>query len=65
MKRAVLVALAVLSAAVAARAQNHSTEDLAKRAVERRGVEAMIWGMPAVNTDLMLQARCRRRVGGN
>jgi hypothetical protein len=56
MKRAVLVALAVLRAGVAAHAQNYSADDLAKRAVERRGVEAMIWGMPAVNADLMLQA---------
>jgi hypothetical protein len=56
MKRAVLVALAVLCAGVAAHAQNYSADDLAKRAVERRGVEAMIWGMPAVNADLMLQA---------
>src|SRR5271154_7202736 len=38
-----------------ASAQNFSPEDLARRDVERRGVEAMIWGMSAVNTDLMLQ----------
>jgi hypothetical protein len=29
--------------------------DLARRQVERRAVEAVIWGMAAVNTDLMLQ----------
>src|SRR5262249_12652165 len=29
--------------------------DLARRAIERRAVEAVIWGMPAVNTDLMRQ----------
>ena len=56
MKRAVLAALAMLSVTVAAHAQNYSADDLATRAIERRGVEAMIWGMPAVNTDLMLQA---------
>lgn len=28
---------------------------IAARAVERRAVEAMIWGMPAVNYDLMRQ----------
>jgi hypothetical protein len=28
---------------------------LADRAIHRRAVEAVIWGMPAVNTDLMLQ----------
>jgi hypothetical protein len=32
-----------------------SSHDLARRVVERRAVEAVIWGMPAVNTDLMLQ----------
>jgi len=31
-------------------------EDLDRRMIERRAVEAMIWGMPAVNADLMLQA---------
>ena len=33
--------------------------DLAERAVHRRAVEAS-WGMPAVNLELMLQARSRR-----
>jgi hypothetical protein len=32
-----------------------SAEDLARRNIERRAVEAVIWGMSAVNTDLMLQ----------
>ena len=32
-----------------------SSDDLARRIIERRAVEAVIWGMPAVNTDLMLQ----------
>jgi hypothetical protein len=31
----------------------------AQRVVERRAVEAFIWGMPAVNTELMLQALLR------
>jgi hypothetical protein len=38
--------------------------DRAARAVERRAVEAVIWGMPAVNFDLMYQAMARE-VGGN
>ena len=33
-----------------------SSADLAERSVQRRGVEAVIWGMPAVNYDLMYQA---------
>ncbi len=38
-----------------ASAQSLSPEDLARRAIERRAVEAVIWGMPVVNFDLMLQ----------
>jgi hypothetical protein len=34
-------------------------EDLALRTIERRAVEAVIWGMPAVNYDLMFQAAAR------
>jgi hypothetical protein len=33
-----------------------SPADLAHRSLERRAVEAVIWGMPAVNYDLMVQA---------
>ena len=36
--------------------QDFSAGELANRAIERRAVEAVIWGMPAVNTDLMYQA---------
>lgn len=39
-----------------AQAQSFSSTDLARRAVERRAVEAAIWGMPAVNYERMLQA---------
>ncbi|MFA5955602.1 DUF1254 domain-containing protein [Hyphomicrobium sp.] len=38
-----------------ARAQDFSAENITRRAIERRAVEAVIWGMPAVNYDLMLQ----------
>lgn len=33
-----------------------SAEELASRTVERRAVEAILWGMPAVNFELMLMA---------
>jgi hypothetical protein len=56
MSRTVVAALAVICAIASARAQDFSAEDLARRAIERRAVEAVIWGMPAVNFDLMLQA---------
>ena len=32
---------------------------LARNALHRRAIEAVIWGMPAVNTDLMYQAMAR------
>ncbi|MFX8731500.1 hypothetical protein ABTM48_19950, partial [Acinetobacter baumannii] len=51
-----LAALALLCAVVSAHAQNLSSDDLARRSIERRAVEAVIWGMPAVNLDLMRQA---------
>jgi hypothetical protein len=56
MSRTVVAALALICAIASARAQGFSAEDLARRAIERRAVEAVIWGMPAVNFDLMLQA---------
>src|SRR5690349_25001228 len=44
--------------------QNYSAEDLARRAIERRGIEAVIWGMAAANFDLMYQAMVREVNGG-
>src|SRR6476646_9003803 len=52
------LALAVLIAPIVL-AQELSTEDLAKRAIERRAVESVVWGMPLVNTDAMRQAYLR------
>ena len=56
---ALLVTLQATLAMVAfgspALAQGLSAEELSRRTVERRAVEAVIWGMPAVNYDLMLQ----------
>ncbi|HET9535382.1 MAG TPA: DUF1254 domain-containing protein, partial [Mesorhizobium sp.] len=57
MKKLILVAaLAAFCAPAVSPAQNPSADDLARRSVHRRAVEAVIWGMPAVNLDLMLQA---------
>ena len=39
-------------------------EQLARNALRRRAIEAVIWGMPAVNTDLMYQAMAREVKGG-
>ena len=37
----------------------HSSAQLAERSLYRRAVEAVIWGMPAVNCELMFQAMIR------
>jgi hypothetical protein len=52
MTGALIVAFALSCLAGIAAAQTPSPED---RLVQSRAVEAVIWGMPAVNTDLMLQ----------
>jgi hypothetical protein len=48
-----------------AQAQQSSNEELARRVIERRAVEAVIWAMPAVNYDLMLQAAGRETKGAS
>jgi hypothetical protein len=54
------------SAAKAAlqRLQDLSAEDIVRRVFERRAIEAVIWGMPAVNFELMHQAMVRETKGG-
>jgi hypothetical protein len=56
MLKSLRLALALTCAVTAVVAQDFSPEELTRRAIERRAVEAVIWGMPAVNTDLMYQA---------
>src|SRR5215470_19625661 len=63
MQRDALAAFALICAAASAHAQNFSAEDLASRAVHRRAVEAVIWGMSAVNTDLMRQEMLAKTSG--
>jgi hypothetical protein len=48
----------------AASAQRFSSEDLARRTIERRAVEAVIWGSPAVNFDVMREAIVRDAKAG-
>ncbi|HEV7318997.1 MAG TPA: DUF1254 domain-containing protein [Ensifer sp.] len=55
MLRVAFAALALLAGTAGAVAQDYSPEKLQHRAIERRATEAVIWGMPAVNADLMLQ----------
>ena len=41
-----------------------SSAELAERVIYRRGVEAVIWGMPAVNYQLMYEEMVRKVKGG-
>jgi len=54
---------ATLAAASAASA-TRSPGDLQRRMVERRAIEAVIWGMPAVNYQLMYEEMVRTVKGG-
>jgi len=47
----------------AATAPVFSSQNLAQRTIERHAIEAVIWGMPAVNYDLMYQAMVRDAKG--
>jgi hypothetical protein len=52
-----LLTMALVHVASAATPETkRSATELADRTVERRAVEAVFWGMPAVNFELMLQA---------
>jgi hypothetical protein len=55
MPRSALTAMALMGAATSALGQELSAGELASRAIARRAVKAVIWGMPAVNYDLMYQ----------
>jgi hypothetical protein len=45
-------------------ARRLTPEQLTRNALHRRAIEAVIWGMPAVNTDLMYQAMAREVKAG-
>ena len=55
MLKSSLIAVALVGAATSALGQDYSANELTSRAIERRAVEAVIWGAPAVNYDLMYQ----------
>ena len=56
MVRILLIVLFTLFSTQLANTQTVSPDDLTRRTIERRAVEAVIWGMPAVNAELMFQA---------
>jgi hypothetical protein len=55
MTKTIIAGLALVCFSAFAHAQNLSPEEINNRQIQRRAVEAVIWGMPAVNYDLMLQ----------
>jgi hypothetical protein len=55
MSNSTIAALVFACAATSAAAQGTSSDEIARRAIQRRAFEAVIWGMPAVNYDLMRQ----------
>lgn len=59
-----IVTLALLTSSVGiSLAKEFSADALRERTVHRRAVEAVIWGMSAVNTDLMRQEMFRKTTG--
>src|SRR5690242_2224587 len=62
-KLTVALAMATLLAPIL-RAQDFLSDNLTRRTLERRAVEAVVWGMPAVNFDLMYQAMVRDAKAG-
>ena len=64
MKKPLFFAIALAAAtSQAAFAQTLTPDHLAQRSIERRAVEAAIWGMPVVNYDLMLQEMLTKTLG--
>jgi hypothetical protein len=55
MIKIIVTVFALIVAVSSANAQSYSADELSRRSLQRRAVEAVIWGMPAVNYDLMLQ----------
>ena len=55
MRRSLILIIGFLIATFPAGAEP-AGDELTRRAIHRRAIEAVVWGMPAVNYDLMLQA---------
>jgi len=63
MRKTVLAALMLLMGMALAQAQSPSADELNRRLIQSRAVEAVIWGIPAVNTDLMRQEMLTKTPG--
>ena len=57
-----VLALTIMLLPLSARAEL-SADELHQRSIERHAIEAAIWGMPAVNYDLMLQEMINKTKG--
>jgi hypothetical protein len=71
MKKLTLALVALVGSFAASQAQPQqkqqpfSSEELTGRSIQRRAVETVVWGMPAVNFELMLQAATANGGGAN
>src|SRR6516165_4614868 len=63
MMKGVAGAIAVMLMTAPTLARAPSTDELNQRLVRSRAIESAIWGMPAVNFDLMYQAMVRETKG--
>src|SRR5579863_7295724 len=63
MLRAFVAGLALVGFAQQATSQVFSADEMDRRTIERRAVEAVIWGIPAVNYELMLRAAIHEAKG--
>ncbi len=63
MKKLLLSMLALVFSVSSGQAQTLSSDELKARQLRSRAVEAAIWGMPAVNYDLMLQEMLGKTAG--
>ena len=63
MRKLLLSALVLLLSASAGQGQTLTAEGVNARLLQSRAVEAVIWGMPAVNYDLMLQEMLSKTSG--
>ncbi len=61
----VLASIALCTAVPAQEPPSFTPEQLAERALQRSAVEAVVWGMPAVNLDLMRQAAIKAHAAQN
>ena len=58
-----ILTLLLATRALAQQSDPASFEDLERQVLQHRAIEAVIWGMPAVNRDLMYQAMLRETKG--